>query len=83
MEKRGLQPFLRRCKSLVGVGHHSFFKDKNGKIRIAFHSHKSTKEVSPREMHIANVKFFKSVNGEPDILKIDTTEIIHCKIIEP
>jgi len=50
-------PILQNPDSLVGVGHSSIFKDKEGRMRMAFHAHNSREKVHPRIMYIANVKF--------------------------
>lgn len=52
-------PILRRYKELVGTGHHTLFKDKRGKLRIAFHAHQSTTHIHPRTMYIGTMKFSK------------------------
>ena len=49
-------PFLHRWNGLYGTGHHSLFTDKEGKLRIVFHAHKSESEIHPRAMYIATVK---------------------------
>ncbi len=49
-------PLYQKVGDLVGVGHHAFFKDKNGKLHIVFHAHKSRKEIHPRNMHITAVE---------------------------
>ncbi len=73
-------PILHNVKHLVGVGHHSFFRDKKGRLRIVFHAHKSTTEVHPRTTHIGFVKFKKNPDGGPDILTIDKKKITHCQL---
>ena len=49
-------PILHRYKDLVGVGHHTLFRDKRGKLRIAFHAHQSAKHIHPRTMYIGTMK---------------------------
>ena len=56
-------PILQKCGGLVGVGHHSFFKDKDGKLRIVFHAHNSTTKVHPRHMYIGTA-WFKEEDGK-------------------
>lgn len=51
------EPILRRPPGMVGSGHHSFFTDKDGKMRIAFHVHHDEKEIHPRHMVIGEVFF--------------------------
>jgi beta-xylosidase len=53
-------PILRRYKDLVGTGHHTLFKDKRGRLRIAFHAHQSTAHVHPRTTYIGTMKFTKN-----------------------
>ncbi len=57
-------PLLHRPGSLVGVGHHSFFRDKQGKLKIVFHAHNTPSKVHPRLTYIADVGF---VNGKLQI----------------
>ena len=57
-------PILRRRFGLKGTGHHSLFKDADGKWRIVFHAHngRAPDPVNPRRMYIAGVDF-KNVGG--------------------
>ena len=55
--KFGGNPIVRRVEDLVGTGHHSFFTDKEGRLRIVFHAHDSESEVAPRRMYIGTMEF--------------------------
>ena len=55
--KSGKNPIYQQIGSLSGVGHHSFFRDKDGNLRVVFHSHYSNSEVHPRLMHITTASF--------------------------
>ena len=59
-------PILRRRFGLVGVGHHSLFKDAEDKWRIVFHAHNSSGSgaIHPRRMYVAGIDF-KTVDGVP------------------
>lgn len=72
-------PILRRRFGLKGTGHHSLFKDADGKWRIVFHAHndRSANAIHPRRMYIAGVDF-KKVDGVP-IPTIDDN-LISCVI---
>jgi beta-xylosidase len=50
-------PILQSPGDLVGVGHHAFFRDKEGRLMAAFHAHNSRTAVHPRLMHIATAYF--------------------------
>lgn len=50
-------PILQKPGNLVGVGHSALFTDKDGKLRIVFHAHKSQNEIHPRHMYIGTVGF--------------------------
>ncbi len=50
-------PLLRRPGDLVGVGHHSFFHDKDGRMWAVFHAHNSNTEIHPRLTYITGVSF--------------------------
>ena len=55
--KYGGNPILCRRDELVGTGHHSLFTDKEGKLRMVFHSHNSQEKVDSRLMYIGTVQF--------------------------
>ena len=50
-------PIYQNVGELVGIGHSALFTDKEGKLRIVFHSHHSKMQVHPRIMHISTVHF--------------------------
>lgn len=49
-------PVLQQPRGLLGVGHHSFFRDRHGRDRIAFHSHNGEGKIHPRVIHISRWK---------------------------
>ena len=55
--KAGNNPILHRPANMVGSGHHSFFTDKDGKLRIVFHVHHNETEIHPRHTVIGEVFF--------------------------
>ena len=72
-------PILQKPGNLVGVGHSAMFTDKNGQLRIVFHSHNSNTKIHPRTMHIGTV-CFQNENGK-DIMKIGD-DIITPKLLK-
>lgn len=50
-------PILQKPGELVGVGHSAMFTDKEGQLRIVFHSHRSKTTIHPRFMNISTVRF--------------------------
>jgi len=50
-------PVYQNVGGLVGIGHSAMFTDKDGRLRIVFHSHHSTTKIHPRVMHISTVNF--------------------------
>lgn len=50
-------PIFQKPGDLVGVGHSAMFKDKDGKLRIAFHAHNNSEKIHPRHMYISTVSF--------------------------
>ena len=70
-------PILRRRFGLVGVGHHSLFKDADGKWRIVFHAHNDGGKdaIHPRRMYIAGIDF-KTVDGVP--VPVVDDNLIRC-----
>jgi beta-xylosidase len=63
-------PIYQNVGKLVGIGHSAIFTDKDGDMRIVFHSHNSEASIHPRIMHISRV-YFEDRNGE-NILRIDS-----------
>lgn len=62
-EKYNNNPLLRKPGNLVGTGHHCIFRDKGGKLKLAFHAHKDKETIHPRMMYITDVNF-ESVDGK-------------------
>lgn len=77
-KKRTAGPIACQLGGLNGTGHHSFFRDADGRWRIVFHAHSSESEVNPRHMYIADVKFVRDAQNEPTI-EIGG-EIITCRL---
>lgn len=50
-------PILQKPKDLVGTGHSSVFKDKDGNFKMVFHAHYDNTTVAPRFMHTADLTF--------------------------
>ena len=73
-------PILRRRFGLVGVGHHSLFKDADGKWRIVFHAHNGGGKdaIHPRRMYIAGIDF-KTVDGVP--VPVVDDNLIRCVVV--
>lgn len=68
---KNARPILQRAQGLVGTGHHSFFTDKEGNLRIVFHAHNSTEAVAPRLMYIGSAEASAStikISDEPFIV---------------
>ena len=55
--------------NLVGVGHSSLFRDKEGDLRIVFHAHHDENNIHPRKMYIGRLGF--KPDGEVDKLYIE------------
>lgn len=62
-------PILQKPGELVGVGHSAMFTDKEGQLRIVFHSHYSETAIHPRYMNISTVNFVEK-EGEV-VMQID------------
>lgn len=76
-EKYEGNPIFQNPGDLVGVGHHSFFKDARGVDRIVFHSHYSHQQFSPRTTAISTYHFEPNPAGGPDILVI-SPDYVRC-----
>lgn len=71
--KYGGNPILQKPRDLEGVGHSAMFNDKDGNLKIVFHSHNRAGVIQPRKMHISSV-YFEETNGQT-IMKIDQNYI--------
>ena len=67
-EKYDQNPILQKPDGLIGVGHSAMFRDKDGELRIVFHSHHDDNKIHPRLMHIGRV-YFENVDGK-EVMKI-------------
>ena len=77
--KSASNSILRRFRGLRGTGHHSLFKDKDGKWRIVFHTRASPTEVGMRRTYIADL----IVGDTPDAPELSVGgELIPC-MLEP
>lgn len=65
-KKSKANPIMLRFRGLSGTGHHSLFKDRNGKWRIVFHAHWSSDKVHPRRTYIADLNIAGS-RAEPKL----------------
>lgn len=63
-------PILQKPGKLTGVGHSANFVDKEGRLRIVYHSHFDDKNLHPRIMHIGTINFVKDKDGST-IMAID------------
>lgn len=63
-------PILCMPEGIVGVGHHAFFRDRRGRMRVVFHSHRDSRHIHPRIMHLSTAKFRRG-KGTADRLEID------------
>lgn len=66
-------PIFQKPGNLVGVGHSATFADKEGQLRIVFHSHRNETEIHPRLMQISTVRFIDK-NGQT-LMEIDKNYI--------
>ncbi|MFB5944740.1 glycoside hydrolase family 43 protein [Albibacterium profundi] len=73
-------PILQMPGDLVGVGHSAMFEDKEGQLRIVFHSHRSKDKIHPRFMNISTVSF-EEKDGET-IMVIDPDFVTPRLIVE-
>lgn len=67
-----IQPTTQKWGRLEGIGHHAFFKDKEGKDRIVFHAHNKPRTVHPRQMYFSTYSF--TDDPEP-VMQISTSDI--------
>lgn len=50
-------PIICHVDGLWGTGHHSFFNDRDGQLRVVFHAHHSSAVIHPRMMYIGTMEF--------------------------
>lgn len=78
-KKSDKNPILRRFRGLEGTGHHSLFKDRDGKWRIVFHAHWAPGKVGPRRTYIADL-VVRGTSAAPELSV--GGELIECQIAE-
>lgn len=71
-------PILQNNDGLQGVGHSAMFMDRDGSMKIVFHSHYSISNIHPRLMHAKDVVF---TEDEVPKMKI-TGKLITPKTLE-
>ncbi|MDR1335975.1 MAG: glycoside hydrolase family 43 protein [Tannerella sp.] len=62
-------PVYQHIGGLAGIGHSAMFNDREGRLRIVFHSHQSQSAIHPRVMHISSVSF--EMKDGREMMKID------------
>jgi len=67
-------PIIQNVDGLFGTGHHSFFTDKEGRMRIVFHAHHGSNSVHPRRMYIGTMTF------DGDVLTMTSDPIIRPRL---
>jgi beta-xylosidase len=67
--KYAQNPIYQNVGDLVGIGHSAMFRDREGNLRITFHSHNSKEAIHPRVMHIGKV-YFENRDGK-ETMRID------------
>ena len=55
-EKNTANPVLQHAYNMDGTGHHTLFRDKNNKQRVAFHAHFSASKIHPRRTYFTTMK---------------------------
>ena len=64
-------PILTGNNDIQGVGHHSFVTTPDGRNYIIYHAHKQPGVVQPRKVCIDTYEFVPSIDGSPDVLKVN------------
>ena len=77
--KSAANPILRRFRGLEGTGHHSLFKDKDGKWRVVFHAHRAPGKVGPRRTYIADL-VVRGTSAAPELSV--GGELVACRVVE-
>ena len=68
-------PILKRHDGLFATGHHSFFRDRDGHLRVIFHARMTTDPTSQRHAYIAFARF-EETPGRPSRLVISPDFLI-------
>ena len=73
------KPVLQRGFGLAGTGHHSLFKDREGRWRIVFHAHNGASKdgIHPRCMYVADLEV-GGAEGAPE-LRLGS-ELTTCRV---
>lgn len=61
-------PIFQKPGDLVGVGHSAMFTDKEGTLRMVFHSHHDGTAIHPRIMHITTVSFMEKDGADSMVI---------------
>ena len=69
-------PIIQNVEGLFGTGHHSFFTDKEGRLRIVFHAHHGSNVIHPRLMYIGTMAF------EDGILTLTSDSIVRPRLTD-
>ena len=70
-------PFMRRSFGEEGTGHHSFFRDRNGRWKIVFHAHERPGTVGTRKTLIADAAF---AGGDRPAVTLGETAV-PCEVV--
>lgn len=73
--KYAQNPIWQSPDTLRGVGHCSFFKDKEGNLQMVYHSHFNRYKVQPRRVWINEAEFKKDLTSRKTILSISPSGI--------
>lgn len=73
------KPQTKTYGPLEGVGHHALFRDKEGRLRVAFHAHRKPGLVQPRQMYISTVTF---TDDAAPVMKISSDDITKARLAD-
>ncbi len=68
-------PILQKKHGLVGIGHCMLFKDKAGKLHLAYHAHFDRETVSPRRVYINPVTLKKLKENDRCTIEVQRPRI--------
>ncbi len=74
-KKSPRNPFMHKWAGLTGTGHHSFFTDAEGRLRIVFHAYHPVKSPNLRSMYIGTMII------EGDTLRLKPDSLVVPKLV--
>ncbi len=74
--KSEYNPVLQKQDGLVGIGHCMLFRDREGRLHMAYHAHFDEDNVSPRRAYISPIALVRPEGSRHDIIQVLEPRIV-------